>query len=189
MNALSESITAVFSCVTDRISLVLLNCFGISCVNEHNGTGGKKKKKKRLTQTVSRNCSFWWALAHLLRRWAWLAVNFRLEQTFWICCAKDPTWNSSCTSIEDRPHPANTYHLNSNCFHMEIMTLNQVHGHITWTSDSSYSNTMGLPYRQPHRLFQDGIWIVFIRGTDTRPRVMWLQAYFLCLSLSTCKIR
>ena len=44
MNALSESITAVFSCVTDRISLVLLNCFGISCVNEHNGPGEKKKK-------------------------------------------------------------------------------------------------------------------------------------------------
>ena len=56
MNAVSESITAAFSCVTDIISLILLNCFGISCVNEHNGTG--EKKKKRLTQTVSRNCSF-----------------------------------------------------------------------------------------------------------------------------------
>lgn len=187
MNALSESITAVFSCVTDRISLVLLNCFGISCVNEHNGPGGKKKKKAYTN--CEQDCSFWWALAHLLRRWAWLAVNFRLEQTFWICRAKDPTWNSSCTSIEDRPHPANTYHLNSNCFHMEIMTLNQVHGHITWASDSSYSNTIGLPYRQQHRLLPDGIWIVLIRATDTRPRVMWLQAYFLCLSLSTCKIR
>lgn len=45
MNAVSESITAAFSCVTDIISLILLNCFGISCVNEHNGTGEKKKKK------------------------------------------------------------------------------------------------------------------------------------------------
>ena len=64
MNALSESITAVFSCVTDIISLILLNCFGISCMNEHNGTEKKKKerkkrkKKKRLTQTVSKDCSF-----------------------------------------------------------------------------------------------------------------------------------
>ena len=45
MNAISESITAVFSCVTDIISLILLNCFGISCVNEQNGTGEEKKKK------------------------------------------------------------------------------------------------------------------------------------------------
>lgn len=149
----------------------------------------RRRKKKRLIQTVSRNCSFWWVLGHLLRRWAWLAVNFWLEQIFWIYHAKDPTWDSSYTSSEDRPHPANTCHLNSNCFHIEIMTLNQVHGHITWTSDSSYSNTMELPYREEHRLFQDGIWIVLIRRTGTRPRVMWLQAYFLCLSLSTCKIR
>ena len=148
MNAISESITAVFSCVTDIISLILLNCFGISCVNEHNGTG--EEKKKRLIQTVSRNCSFWWVLGHLLRRWAWLAVNFRLEQIFWIYHAKDPTWNSSYTSTEDRPHPANTYHLNSNCFHIEIMTLKQVHGHSTWTSEGSYSHTMELPYRQEH---------------------------------------
>ena len=110
----------------------------------------EKKKKKRLIQTVSRNCSFWWVLGHLLRRWAWLAVNFRLEQIFWIYHAKDPTWNSSYTSTEDRPHPANTYHLNSNCFHIEIMTLKQVHGHSTWTSEGSYSHTMELPYRQEH---------------------------------------
>lgn len=58
MNALSGSITAVFSCVTDRISLILLNCFGISCVNEHNGT----EKKEKLTQTVSRDCSVFYGL-------------------------------------------------------------------------------------------------------------------------------
>lgn len=53
MNALSESITAVFSCVTDIISLILLNCFGISSVNEHNGiVGGKAMQTARQLQLL-----------------------------------------------------------------------------------------------------------------------------------------
>lgn len=63
MNALSESITAVPSCVTDIISLILLHCFGISCVNEHNGT----EKKKSLTQT-EQGLRFLWALVSLVEK-------------------------------------------------------------------------------------------------------------------------
>lgn len=90
MNALNESITAVFSCVTDIISLILLNCFGISCVNEHNGT----EKKNRLIQTVSRDRTLSWALVHLSRRRrACLAVTFWLGHAFWICHAMNPMRN------------------------------------------------------------------------------------------------
>ena len=53
MNALSESITTVPSCVTDIISLILLHCFGISCVNEHNGTGEKKRPYINLAGTAA----------------------------------------------------------------------------------------------------------------------------------------
>lgn len=115
MNALSESITAAFSCVTDIISLILLNCFGISCVNEHNGTEGEKK----LIQTVSRNCSFLWALVHFLkRRRACLAVTFWLGHTFWVSHAKNPMWNYPCTSSRDRPHVAEDYPFNCCYFHV-----------------------------------------------------------------------
>lgn len=132
----------------------------------------RKKKKKRLTQTVSRDRSFWWALAHLLGTRACSAVTFWLGQAFWICHAKDPTWNSPCTSAEDRPRAAHTYHLNCNRFHTETMTLNKVHGHITWTSYSSYRNTTELLGRLQRKLFHCGIWIELIRGTGT-----WAKGY------------
>lgn len=63
MNALSESITALPSCVTDIISLILLHCFGISCVNEHSGT-----EKKKGLHKPSRDCGFLWALVSLVER-------------------------------------------------------------------------------------------------------------------------
>lgn len=166
MNALSESITAVFSCVTDIISLILLNCFGISCMNEHNGTEKKKKerkkrkkKKKRLTQTVSKDCSFWWTLAHLLRRQAGSAVTFWLGQAFWICHAKNPTWNFSCTSTKDRPHAANTYHLNCNCFYIDAVTQKKKKNPWSYhmNSSSSYCNPTELLDRLQHKLFHCGI--------------------------------
>lgn len=114
-NALSESITAAFSCVTDIISLILLNCFGISCVNEHNGTERKKKSLYKL----SRDCSFLWALVHFLKkRRACLAVTFWLGHTFWICHAKNPMWNYTCTSTGDKPRVAKAYHFNCCCFHI-----------------------------------------------------------------------
>lgn len=119
MNALSESITAVSSCVTDIISLILLNCFGISCVNEHNGT----EKRNRLIQTMSRDWSFLWALVHLLRgRRAHPAVTFRLGHAPGIRHAKNPTWNFPCSSTKDRPHAAKTYHLKCNCLNTDTMT-------------------------------------------------------------------
>ena len=71
MNAISESITAVFSCVTDIISLILLNCFGISCVNEHSGTGEEKKGLSNLWAGTAAFDGFWvtsWGGGH---DWQW----------------------------------------------------------------------------------------------------------------------
>lgn len=128
MNALSGSITAVFSCVTDRISLILLNCFGISCVNEHNGTE-KKKKRKAYTNCEQGLQLFLWALVYFWRsKRACLAVTFGLGYTFWICHAQNPMWNFPCVSTGDRPWAANTYHFKCSCFHTDTMTLKKIPG-------------------------------------------------------------
>lgn len=80
MNALSESITAVPSCVTDIISLILLHCFGISCVNEHNGTEKKKKPYTNRAGTA-----------------LFMGSGFPCEEEgtysgdLWVCHAKNPT--------------------------------------------------------------------------------------------------
>lgn len=117
-----------------------------------------------------------------------LAVNFRLKQTLDMLCQgsnmKLPLhihWGqtTSCKHLS----------FNSNCFHTEIMTLNQVRGHITWTSDNSYSNTMGLPIDSNidySRMESELCWLeVQMLGQglcDSRH-------IFFGFSLSTCKIR
>lgn len=85
MNALSESITAVFSCVTDIISLILLNCFGISCVNEHNGTGGKKAYTN-CEQTLQ---LFMGSGSPLEKEEGMSGSDLLARHAFWICNAKN----------------------------------------------------------------------------------------------------